>query len=131
MAVPFRVPLNRRFRQVEHREGMLFCGPSGWGEWAPFPEYDDWEAARWLAAAVEAAWGTWPEPVRSHVPVNVVVPALPPEDIAGYVTDAVAQTGRHHVQGQGRPSRGRPWPTTWPASPPCAPRCPRPGSATR
>jgi O-succinylbenzoate synthase len=93
VAVPFRVPLNRRFRQVEHREGMLFCGPSGWGEWAPFPEYDDWEAARWLASAVEAAWGTWPDPVRSHVPVNVVVPALAPEDIAGYVTDAVAQTG--------------------------------------
>jgi O-succinylbenzoate synthase len=93
VAVPFRVRLTRRFRGVEHREGMLFCGPSGWGEWAPFPEYDDWEAARWLAAAVEAAWGSWPEPVRSHVPVNVVVPALPADDIAGYVTDAVAQTG--------------------------------------
>ena len=94
VAVPFRVPLNRRFRQVEHREGLLFCGPSGWGEWAPFPEYDDWEAARWLALPPSRpAWGSWPEPVRSHVPVNVIVPALPAEDIAGYVTDAVAQTG--------------------------------------
>lgn len=93
VAVPFRVPLNRQFRGVRHREGLLFFGPSGWGEWAPFPEYDDWEAARWLAAAVEAAWGSWPEPVRSHVPVNVVVPALDHDDIAGYVTDAVARTG--------------------------------------
>ncbi len=93
VAVPFRVPLSRRFRGVGHREGLLFCGPSGWSEWAPFPEYDDWEAARWLACAVEAAWGTWPEPVRSHVPVNVVVPALDHDDIAGYVTDAVARTG--------------------------------------
>ena len=103
--MPFRVPLNRRFRQVDFREGMLFCGPSGWGEWAPFPEYDDWEAARWLASAVEAAWGAWPEPVRSHVPVNVVVPALPAGDIAGYVTDAVAQTGATDLQGQGRRAR--------------------------
>jgi O-succinylbenzoate synthase len=93
VAVPFRVPLSRRFRGVEHREGLLFCGPSGWSEWAPFPEYDDWEAARWLAAAVEAAWGTWPAAVRSHVPVNVVVPALDHDDLAGYVTDSVARTG--------------------------------------
>jgi o-succinylbenzoate synthase len=93
VAVPFKVPLNRRFRGVDHREGLLFCGPRGWAEWAPFPEYDDWEAARWLAAAVEAAWGTWPEAVRAQVPVNVVVPALPADDIAGYVTDAVARTG--------------------------------------
>jgi O-succinylbenzoate synthase len=93
VAVPFRVPLNRRFRGVEHREGLLFCGPSGWSEWAPFPEYDDWEAARWLACAVEAAWGVWPDPVRDRVPVNVVVPALDHDDIAGYVTDSVARTG--------------------------------------
>jgi 2-succinyl-5-enolpyruvyl-6-hydroxy-3-cyclohexene-1-carboxylate synthase len=31
--------------------------------------------------------------VRDRVPVNVVVPALPHEDLAGYVTDAVARTG--------------------------------------
>jgi O-succinylbenzoate synthase len=93
VAVPFKVGLTRRFRGVEHREGLLFCGPSGWSEWAPFPEYDDWEAARWLAAAVEAAWGAWPAAVRTEVPVNVVVPWLPHDDIAGFVTDAVARTG--------------------------------------
>ncbi len=93
VAVPFRVPLSRRFRGTDHREGLLLCGPSGWAEWAPFPEYDDWEAARWLAAAVEAAWGTWPEPVRSRVPVNVIVPALPLDDVPAYVTDAAAETG--------------------------------------
>ena len=98
VAVPFRVPLNRRFRGVEHREGLLFCGPSGWAEWAPFPEYDDWEAARWLVAAIEAAWGSWPQAVRTHVPVNIVVPALPPPDVAGYVTDAVARTGATTVK---------------------------------
>lgn len=93
VAVPFRVPLARRFRGVEHREGLLLCGPSGWAEWAPFPEYDDWEAARWLAAAVEAGWGRWPEPVRASVPVNVIVPALPQDEVAAFVSDAAARTG--------------------------------------
>lgn len=93
VAVPFRVPLSRRFRGVEHREGLLLCGPSGWAEWAPFPEYDDWEAARWLASAVEAGWGRWPTPVRTEVPVNVIVPALPLDDVARYVVDAAARTG--------------------------------------
>jgi O-succinylbenzoate synthase len=96
--VPFRVELTDRFRGVDHREGLLLCGPSGWGEWAPFAEYDDWEAARWLAAAVEAAWGTWPHPVRATVPVNLVVPALRLDDVAGFVTDAVARTGATTVK---------------------------------
>ncbi len=93
VAVPFRVPLSRRFRGTQHREGLLLCGPSGWAEWAPFPEYDDWEAARWLSAAVEAAWGRWPAAVRTRVPVNVIVPAMAPHDVAAYVTDAAAETG--------------------------------------
>lgn len=93
VAVPFRVPLNRPFRGVTDREGLVFLGPSGWAEWAPFREYDDWEAARWLAAAVEAAWGRWPEPLRDSVPVNVIVPALPSDDVAAFVTDAAARTG--------------------------------------
>ena len=37
------------------REGMLIEGPAGWGEFCPFPEYGDAEAAAWLAAAVEQA----------------------------------------------------------------------------
>jgi O-succinylbenzoate synthase len=93
VAVPFQVPLNRTFRGVDSREGLLFCGPKGWAEWAPFREYDDWEAARWLAAAVEAGWGGWPAPTRDRVPVNVIVPALAPDEVASFVTDAAARTG--------------------------------------
>jgi O-succinylbenzoate synthase len=73
VAIPMRVP----FRGVRVREAVLIQGPRGWGEFAPFPEYDDAEAARWLAAAVEAAWRGWPAPVRDVVAVNATVPAVP------------------------------------------------------
>lgn len=71
------VPLRVRFRGVDVREAVLLEGPAGWGEFAPFPEYDDAEAARWLAAALEAAVDGWPPAVRDTVPVNATVPAVP------------------------------------------------------
>lgn len=70
------LPMRVRFRSVTHREVLLLRGPAGWGEFAPFPEYDDAEAAAWLRAAVEAAWEGFPTPVRSRVPVNATVPAV-------------------------------------------------------
>lgn len=72
VSVPLRVP----FRGVRVREVALLCGPLGWGEFGPFLEYRPIEAARWLAAAVEAGWAGWPDPVRSSVPVNATVPAV-------------------------------------------------------
>lgn len=75
-ATPFRLPLNTDFRGVSSREGLLLGGPSGWGEFAPFLEYDDQTCARWLASAVEAAFGQWPAPVRDAVPTNAIVPAV-------------------------------------------------------
>ena len=73
VALPMRV----RFRGVTEREAVLLAGPCGWAEWAPFPEYDDADAARWLAAAVELGWGELPPPVRETVGVNATVPAVP------------------------------------------------------
>jgi O-succinylbenzoate synthase len=78
VAIPMRVP----FRGVTTREVALVEGPAGWGEFGPFLEYDPPEASRWLAAAVEAAWQSWPGPVREVVPVNATVPAVPPEQVA-------------------------------------------------
>lgn len=75
----YSVPLTTRFRGITVREGMLLAGPAGWGEFCPFPEYDDAEARPWLAAAVEAADEGWPAPVRARVPVNAIVPAVGPE----------------------------------------------------
>lgn len=79
VALPMRV----RFRGVDARQVLLFEGPSGWGEFAPFPEYDDVESARWLAAAIESAYAAWPAPVRDTVPVNATVPAVPAAQVPG------------------------------------------------
>jgi O-succinylbenzoate synthase len=79
VTIPMRVP----FRGVLYREALLLRGPAGWGEFSPFLEYDDVEASRWLAAAVEAATVGWPSPVRSEVPVNATVPAVAAADVAG------------------------------------------------
>ncbi len=75
----YAIPMTTRFRGITIREGMLIEGPGGWGEFCPFREYDDREAAGWLATAIEAATLGWPEPIRDRVPVNCTVPAVGPE----------------------------------------------------
>jgi o-succinylbenzoate synthase len=72
----FDVPMRVRFRGQVRRAGVLLRGDAGWGEFSPFPEYDDKTCARWLAAAREAADHGWPAPVRDVVPVNATVPAV-------------------------------------------------------
>lgn len=75
------IPLRTRFRGVDVREIALIEGPAGWGEFSPFLEYGPAEAARWLAAAVEASYLGWPQPVREAVGVNATVPAVPARDV--------------------------------------------------
>lgn len=70
------VPMRTRFRGLVARDGALVRGDAGWGEFSPFWEYDDAEAARWWRAAREAADEGWPAPVRQTIPVNVTVPAV-------------------------------------------------------
>lgn len=74
----YSLPMTTRFRGITVREGVLIEGPAGWGEFCPFPEYDDTEARPWLDAALEAAEHGWPAPVRDTVPVNAIVPAVSP-----------------------------------------------------
>lgn len=74
----FRVPLATTFRGVDARDGVLLRGPAGWGEFSPFADYPPDRAARWLAAAREAAADGWPAPRRDTVPVNTTVPAVEP-----------------------------------------------------
>lgn len=80
------LPLVTEFRGVNHRECALFLGPKGWGEWAPFPEYRPAEAARWLQSALEAAWGTWPSPRRTDIPINATVPAVAATAVSGILS---------------------------------------------
>jgi O-succinylbenzoate synthase len=75
------LPLRTRFRGVVDREVMLFEGPNGWAEWSPFLEYPDEEAAVWLAAAIEFAYGAMPEARRGVIPVNATLPAVAPDQI--------------------------------------------------
>ncbi|WP_336669868.1 o-succinylbenzoate synthase [Tsukamurella sp. USMM236] len=76
-----RLPMRVRFRGITAREAVVFEGPAGWGEFGPFPEYDDAEAALWLRAGIEAAYAGFPEPLRDAVPVNATVPAVGPSRV--------------------------------------------------
>ncbi len=75
----YAIPMRTRFRGITVREGMLIRGPLGWGEFCPFVEYDDREAAGWLATALEQVSAGWPEPVRDRIPINCTVPAVDAE----------------------------------------------------
>jgi O-succinylbenzoate synthase len=76
-----RLGLRVPFRGVTAREVLLWRGPLGWAEFAPFVEYDDRQAVAWLRAMRAAGEQTWPAPRRSSVPVNATVPAVPAERV--------------------------------------------------
>lgn len=77
------IPLRSRFRSIEAREAVLLAGPFGWSEFSPFLEYDDEEAAWWLAAALESGWQPAPTLRRGEIRVNATVPAVAAGDVAG------------------------------------------------
>jgi O-succinylbenzoate synthase len=69
------LPMKTKFRGVTVREVALIQGEYGWGEFSPFLEYDDAEAAPWLACAIEAATQPRPKLFRNSVAVNGTIPA--------------------------------------------------------
>lgn len=77
------IPTRTRFRGVSVREAVIFDAPAGASEFSPFVEYDDAEAAPWLAAAVEFGWGTPPVLHRQWIAVNATVPAVSAEEVPG------------------------------------------------
>ena len=97
-AVPFALPLRRRFRGLDVREGLLVSGPSGWGEFAPFDDYSEAASARWLSCALESAYGSWPTPVREAVPVNAIIPEVDADDAAALAREAVVERGCRTVK---------------------------------
>ena len=70
------LPTKTNFRGITVREVALFKGEYGWAEFSPFLEYDDAEAAHWLASAVEAATTPRPQLFRTSVAVNGTIPDL-------------------------------------------------------
>ena len=76
------LPMRVRFRGITVREVALIDGPAGWGEFGAFLEYEPPEAAHWLAAGIEAAYGRRPPSVRDRIPINATVPAVAPPDVA-------------------------------------------------
>ncbi len=98
----YDIELNTRFRGITRRQGVLLEGPAGWGEWSPFPEYGDVEAVSWLQAAMEMATLGWPDPARWQVPVNAIVPAIPPRAAGERVRASGCLTAKVKVAEEGQ-----------------------------
>lgn len=102
--VPFRVQLRLSFRAVTERSGVLIRGtdPSGadaWGEFSPFPDYSPEQRGRWWAAAMEAAHGLGPEPLRADVATAAIIPETDPETAATLTRQYGCATAKVKVGG--------------------------------
>lgn len=98
---PLRIPMKHRFRRVEHRDVVLIRGPSGWGEFSPFPDYPTTVTTRWLAAALELACADLPRPGRDRVEVNVTIPAVDPATAAALARSSGATTAKVKIADPG------------------------------
>ncbi|MEL4358847.1 MULTISPECIES: o-succinylbenzoate synthase [unclassified Luteococcus] len=98
----YQIPLRTRFRGITTREGVVFSGEAGWGEFSPFLDYAGVEIRPWLRAAREAADEGFPEPVRGAIPVNCTVPAVGPEDAHRIVRESGCGTAKVKVAEPGQ-----------------------------
>ncbi len=93
--------MRHRFRRVDHREAVLIKGPSGWGEFSPFPDYPPEVTVRWLAAALELACGRLPDPGKPTIAVNVTIPVVAPDIAARIALESGARTAKVKVADPG------------------------------
>jgi o-succinylbenzoate synthase len=112
------LPLATRFRGIDVREALLMRGPAGWTEFSPFVEYDDAEAATWLAAAIDFGWREIPLPsgAPERIRVNATLPAVTADEVAAVldrfpgcrtVKVKVAEAGQSLADDVARVSRAR------------------------
>ena len=97
----FALPMRERFRGITERDGMIFRGPAGWGEFAPFHNYTDEQCLPWLDSAIEAATFGWPAALRTWIPVNTTVPVVAPGRAAELVTASGCSTAKVKVADPG------------------------------
>jgi O-succinylbenzoate synthase len=69
----FSLTLREVFRGLQTRDGILFQGPAGWGEFSPFPDYTPQQDALWLRAALESAFVPFDYPTDATVSVNAII----------------------------------------------------------
>lgn len=100
-AAVYTIPLRRRFRRIDVREGVVVRGPAGWGEISPFWDYGPEESRHWFDAGLEAAREGFPTPRRTRIPVNATVPVCEPEVAAQLVAAAGAGTVKVKVADPG------------------------------
>ena len=72
--------MRTKFRGIVTREVALFQGPKGRGEFSPFLEYEDLEAAKWLQSGIEAATRDDFQVNRDSIKVNGTIPATDSEE---------------------------------------------------
>ncbi len=91
IAHPFKVDLKSEFGGVNSREGLIFRGPNGFGEFAPFKHHRPEHAAFWLAAAIEMAFDPVIEIERREIPINAIIPMVSISETTEYVEQALDQ----------------------------------------
>lgn len=69
----FSLTLREKFRGLTTREGAVFQGPAGWGEFSPFPNYTTHQDSLWLRAALESAFVPFDYPKDSTIGVNAII----------------------------------------------------------
>ena len=69
----FSLTLREKFRGLTTREGVLFQGPAGWGEFSPFPNYTAAQDSLWLRAALESAFVPFDYPDDAIIGVNAII----------------------------------------------------------
>jgi o-succinylbenzoate synthase len=98
----YALGLRTRFRGITERQGMVWHGAAGWGEWSPFLDYQGAELVSWLRAAEEAAEHGWPAPLRTEIPVNSTIPAVGPGQAHDLARAAGCRTAKIKVAERGQ-----------------------------
>jgi len=98
--VVFRIPLRQRFRGVKFREGVVFRGTHGWGEFAPFLDHADEHAASWLKAAIEMAFAPAVHVAIDCVRSNAIVPECDEDEAVVWAKAGECETAKVKVSGE-------------------------------